>query len=111
MECNSINNSKIKLNIPLDEMVSIYLKSVNKNELDYEVLYDKSKGFITFAIIGETMIIPDLYGDGKYWLGVAEKIAKENNCTKLKGGTTRNPKAYERMFGTKIVGYILEKDL
>ena len=76
-----------------------------------EVIYEPDKGFVTYLHQGTRLLVPDVYGDGLYWLAKMETLAKSLHCTKLVGGTTRNVKAYNKMFGTKIVGYILEKEI
>lgn len=103
--------SKVKLNTSLENMIQDYINQTKKFGIEGEVVYLKDKGFVTYIIKGDSLMIPDLYGSGIFWLGIMEKFAKLNNCKKLVGGTSRNPKAYNKMFGTKTVGYILEKEL
>ena len=101
----------MNIDTPLSDMIIDYLAITGKQQLDYEIMYIEGKGFITYMITGTTMVIPDLYGDGKFWLDKALEIARSKGCTKLRGGTTRNPKAYNKMFGTKIIGYVLEREV
>lgn len=101
----------MNLNKPIEDLVSDYLNSVGKASIDCQILHIEGKGFISYAIQGDKLVIPDLYGDGKFWLEKALELAKTNGCTKLLGGTRRNPKAYNKMFGTKVVGYILEREV
>ena len=95
----------------LEECINEYLSKTGKLHIDGEIIYEEAKGFMTYQVLGELFIIPDVFGDGKYWLSIAIEMAKANNCTRLRGGTTRNVKAYNKFFGTKIVGYILEKEI
>ncbi len=95
----------------LETDIQSYLSKTGKMQLDGEVIYEPTKGFMTYLVLDKLFVIPDVYGDGKYWLSRAIEMAKSLGCTKLRGGTTRNVKAYNRFFGTKIVGYILENDL
>lgn len=99
------------LNVPLATMEADYFKTTKKSNLEGTVLYEADKGFMTFIHKEDAFIVPDVYGNGIYWLKKAEKMARNLGCNRLVGGTTRNVKAYNRMFGTKIVGYILEKEL
>lgn len=99
------------LNITLGEMKEAYLGLTGKVNIDCEIIYIEGKGFISYAIQGDRLLIPDLYGNGKFWLDYALTLAKEKGCTKLVGGTRRNPKAYAKMFGTKVVGYVLEREV
>lgn len=101
----------MKLNCSLDEMIKDYFLITSKVELNGEVIYEPDKGFVTYLHQGTKLLVPDVYGDGLYWLAKMETLAKSLHCTKLVGGTTRNVKAYNKMFGTKIVGYILEKEI
>jgi hypothetical protein len=94
-----------------EEMKDIYLRKVGKIQLDGDYIECNEHGFITFSFLGEVMVLPDLYGDGKYWLNRALEIGKENNCKKLRGGTTRNIKAYCKMFGLEVIGYIVEREI
>lgn len=98
-------------NISLENQIEDYLRQVNKHHLEGEHLEHDDRGFISYSFVGEVMIIPDLYGDGKYWLKRAIEIAKENGMKRLRGGTTRNIKAYCKMFGLKVVGYIVEREV
>lgn len=95
----------------LESQTLDYLQKVGKVKLDGEIIEHNEKGFISYSFIGDTMIIPDLYGDGKYWLERALEIARQNGCKKMRGGTTRNIKAYCKMFGLKVVGYIVEREV
>jgi hypothetical protein len=101
----------MRLNCTLEEMVEDYFKSTGKVALDGQVIYDKEKGFATYIHQGDRLLVPDVYGSGLYWLAQMESLAKSLHCTKLIGGTTRNVKAYNKLFGTKIIGYILEKEI
>lgn len=94
-----------------DEMRDDYLQQVGKIQLDGDYIDCNEHGFITFSFIGDVMVLPDLYGDGKYWLNRALEIAKENNCKRLRGGTSRNIKAYCKMFGLHVVGYVVEREV
>ena len=94
-----------------ESMKNAYLQKVGKIALDGDFIECNTHGFITFSFVGDVMILPDLYGDGKYWLKRALELAKENNCKKLRGGTSRNIKAYCKMFGLSVVGYIVEREV
>ena len=101
----------MKLNCELEEMLKDYFAKTGKVELSGIIIYKPDKGFVTYQQQGTRLLVPDVYGDGLYWLAKMEELARSLHCTKLIGGTTRNVKAYNKMFGTKIIGYILEKEL
>ena len=99
------------LNCSLEEMKKDYFAKTGKVELNGSVIYELNNGFVTYIHQGDRLLVPDVYGNGLYWLAKMEELAKSLHCTKLVGGTTRNVKAYNKMFGTKIIGYILEKEI
>lgn len=99
------------VNVSLESMVEDYLRTTRKEKIQGEILYEPENGFMTYIHQGVTLTIPDVYGNGLYWLAKAETLSKSLGCERLLGGTTRNVKAYNRMFGTKVIGYILEKEL
>ena len=101
----------MKLGCELSTMIEDYFKVTGKSTLDGEVIYEKENGFVTYQQQGDRLLVPDVYGNGLYWLAKLELLAKSLHCTKLVGGTTRNVKAYNKLFGTKIIGYILEKEI
>lgn len=101
----------MKLNCSLEDMCTDYFAKTGKVELSGTVIYEPENGFVTYQHQGTRLLVPDVYGDGLYWLAKMENLAKSLHCTKLIGGTTRNVKAYNKMFGTRVIGYILEKEL
>lgn len=101
----------MNLDIELENMVQDYFAKTGKVTLDGTIEYEKGKGFVTYIHQGDRLLVPDVYGNGLYWLAKMEDLAKSLHCTKLVGGTTRNVKAYNKLFGTKIIGYILEKEI
>lgn len=102
----------MKLNCSIEEMMEDYFSKTGKVELSgTDYIYEQDKGFVTYEQQGTRMLVPDVYGNGLYWLAKMEDLAKSLHCTKLIGGTTRNVKAYNKLFGTKVIGYILEKEL
>ena len=95
----------------LEEMIEAYLKSVGKHQLDGEFIAHNEHGFITFSFVGDAMVVPDGYGDGKYWLDRSLEIAKERGCRVIRGATRRNIKAYCKMFGMKVTAYVVEREV
>ena len=73
--------------------------------------FDEEKGFCFWEQDGETLMIGDTCGDGRYFFNLLNTKAKELGCTRLKFGTYRKPNAFTRKYGFKITGYILEKEV
>jgi hypothetical protein len=67
------------------------------------------KGFATWDVSDDSLIVLQVYGDGLYWLDFFKKIGKDLGL-KITFGTRRNPKAWQRKFNAKVIGYIMEID-
>lgn len=94
-------------------MVEDYLAQTGIKDLpDGMECEANSKGFMRYCISGDEMFIPDVYGDGRYWLRRAKEIAQENGVSKLSGvARTTKIEAYKRLFGGKVTGYIFEVEV
>ena len=68
---------------------------------------ENDHGFASYKIENNVLHVIQVYGDGKYWEKFFRKIAKENNVTRAMFYTRRNPKAFARRFGAKVVQYIM----
>lgn len=88
-----------------------YLNRSGDNEIINQNLIENEHGFMTWTADKESVIALNVYGDGKYWDNVLVNLAKELGLNKIIFGTQRNFKAYERKFGYKLKGYILEKEV
>jgi len=92
--------------------VADYLRRTGDEEIITEnYTDDPQKGFVTYQIKPEALVIGNLYGDGSYWLRLLAAIARANGKEKMMGVTRRlsRAKAFERRHGFKIVGYVLER--
>ena len=72
---------------------------------------DKDKGFVLYNIENGHIVVLAIYGDGKHWFNVMEEDARRLGIKKIRGSTKRNPAAWSRRHGVKVVGYIIEKDV
>jgi len=88
-----------------------YLKRSGDTKITERNLIENEHGFMTWAADEDTLIPINVYGDGKYWDNFLVILAKELGLKKIQFGTERNYKAYERRFGYKLKGYILEKEV
>jgi hypothetical protein len=89
-----------------------YLKKSGDTAISTDNLIKNAKGFMSWRVTKpETLVLINVYGDGKYWDSVAVELAKQLNLSKIVFGTKRNPKAFERKYGYSHVGYILEKEV
>ena len=74
-------------------------------------LEEEGKGFVTFSISPSALIINCMYGDGKYWVGRMEEVARKYGRRKIVAGSKRNPRAIERRLGFKVTGFLFEKEV
>lgn len=68
---------------------------------------ENSHGFASYKIEGDTLRVIQVYGDGKHWERFFRKLAKENNIKRAMFYTRRNPKAFERRYGAKVVQTVM----
>lgn len=66
------------LDIELENMIQDYFAITGKVELDGSIIYESDKGFVTYIHQGTNLVVPDVYGNGLYWL---VKIALECKLT------------------------------
>jgi len=68
-------------------------------------------GFITMSVEKDILFVHQCYGDGQYWDDFAVQYAKDKGLTKIRFFTFRSARAWERKFGYKQIGVIMQKDL
>ena len=88
-----------------------YLEKSGDDKIIPTNLVENEHGFASFWINNNELNIINVYGDGKYWDAFFTQIAEETGCNKMRMATRRNPKAFERKFGFKQVGVIMEKEV
>lgn len=66
---------------------------------------------MSWSVHGDKLVAHQVYGDGVYWDTYLNTLAQKLGLTKIMMATKRNPKAFERKFGFKLTGYILEKEV
>jgi len=94
------------------EDIKQYLKKSGDVHISTDNLIKNIKGFMSWRITKpDTLVLINVYGDGKYWDAVSIELAKQLGLKKIAFGTKRNPKAFERKYGYTHVGYILEKEV
>lgn len=103
----------------LYEWIKLYNKKTGEYPNGYpgsEFIFHEEHGFCVFIKDNDVLIVGEVCGDGRYWLKYLIQKAKQLSCTKLRAATKRNPTAYSRFFGAKMVGfsdgnYIFEKEV
>lgn len=93
------------------EQVHDYLKRSGDATLCTDNLIENEHGFLTWKIHEDKLVAVQVYGDGKYWDAFLNELAKLIGLNKIMMATKRNPKTFERKFGYKVTGHILEKEV
>ena len=79
---------------------------------DELVLFHPEHGFMTFFLDDEkTLYVHHMCGDGKYWVGILRAIMKARGLKTIRAYTRRNPQAWMRKYGGRIIGYEMECDI
>ena len=78
---------------------------------DETILFHPDNGFVTFFAHDNILELHHLCGNGKNWQKVLVQVMKDNNLTKLRGFTRRNPSALTRKYGGHVRGFYMEADI
>ena len=88
-----------------------YMERSGDEQFFMDNLVENEHGFCSYKIAHGNLICFSAYGDGEHWDNFLMSKAKESGCKKYMITTRRNPKVFERKYGFKIAGYILEKEV
>lgn len=95
-----------------EEDIKRYLEKSGDTHLDPENIIVNEHGFLSWTIDDNGALFGlNVYGDGNYWDKFLVELANKLGCKQIRFATKRNPKVWERKFGYKIAGYIMEKEL
>lgn len=71
---------------------------------------ENEHGFCIWRKQGEdTLVLVNVYGDGAYWNGWADRKAEELQCDNILFVTKRNPAGFVRKYKFEVTGYVLER--
>ncbi len=97
--------------MPSSLMIEDYCKKSGDNGLSEGTLEENEHGFCVWRKDGNTLILINVYGDGKYWNKWAEIKAKSLNMNKIFFATKRKPDGFIKNHGFDVVGYILQRSV
>lgn len=97
--------------MPTKEQVIDYLSRSGDDEVFTDNWTENEHGFISYKVDGDKFLWFNVYGDGKYWDEYVTTLAEGLGCKKIIAATRRNPAPYERKYGYKVTGYIIEKEV
>ena len=75
------------------------------------MLTHPTDGFCSYRIEGDKLLVVQMYGNGVMWHEILERKAKALGIKTLICTTTRSPKALERKYKYKLIGYVMEKEV
>ena len=57
-----------------------YLEKSGDEEIDTTNLIENEHGFMSWKVDGDKLVQMSVYGDGQYWVDVANELGKQFNC-------------------------------
>ena len=93
--------------IPQEWVAKYFEKSGDTKLAPTEYGHTCEQGFANWEINAEAIIIVQCFGDGKFWAEFFKDIGKQIGLP-VRFLTRRNPKAWARKHGFKLVGYVME---
>ena len=88
-----------------------YFEKSGDTEIITDNLIENEHGFASYFVNGDRLVICNVFGDGEFWDAFFLDKARELGLKRVTFGTRRNYKAFEKKFGYKLTGYILEKEV
>ena len=92
-----------------EEDIERYLKKSKDTFIAIDNLIENEHGFMSWTTWEDYLVVIQVYGDGNYWNTVLDNLAKELGYKKIMMATKRNYKGFEKKFGFKLTGYVLER--
>ena len=78
---------------------------------DEIVYFHPEHGLLSYLRHDDILEIHHMFGDGKYWAGVAKGLMKYYKLKTLRAFTRRNPEAWQRKYGGHVRGWYMECDI
>ena len=88
-----------------------YLSKSGDDGIYTDNLIENSHGFMSWKVSDQGLVLLNVYGDGKYWDEFSIELAKKLNLKKIITATRRSPRAYQKKYGYKLTGFVLEKEV
>lgn len=95
------------MEIPQEWIDKYYAKSGDIDLAPTKYGHVCEQGFANWNITPTAIVVVQCFGDGAFWLDFFKKMTSKTDH-KIQFATRRNPKAWARKYGYKVVGYIME---
>jgi hypothetical protein len=92
-----------------EQDIKRYLEKSKDKHIEAENLIENEHGFMSWTTWEDYLVAIQVYGDGDYWNQELNNLAKKLGYEKIMMATKRNYKGFERKFGFKLTGYVLER--
>lgn len=92
-----------------EEDIERYLQKSKDTFIATDNLIENEHGFMSWTTWEDYLVAIQVYGDGDYWNEYLNSLAKELGYKKIMIATKRNYKGFEKKFGFKLTGYVLER--
>lgn len=92
-----------------EEDIKRYLEKSKDDYVATDNLVENEHGFMSWTTWDDYLVAIQVYGDGNYWNKYLDVLAKELGYKKIMMATKRNYKGFEKKFGFKLTGYVLER--
>jgi hypothetical protein len=97
--------------MPTIDFPYYFKKSGDTEVLPYEKSFIYGTTFVTYNVVSDAIEIVQASGEGCLIENYLTAEARKYHKSKIRFVTRRNPKVFERKYGCKTVGYVLEKDV
>jgi|AACY02.8.fsa_nt_gi hypothetical protein len=94
--------------MPSPEEVRDYLDRSGDDRFLWEwPIHECAHGWFNYVVSDGTMLISQVYGNVRELMKEAQSLAAEGGWS-INVMTKRSPRAYKRIWGATVVGYVLE---
>jgi hypothetical protein len=92
---------------PYDRISDYCQRSGDAKIADTQYWRECDEGFAGWNVTDDAIVVIQCYGDGLFWLRFFKEMTKGTEY-KIRFMTRRNPKAFARRMGARVIGHIME---
>lgn len=94
-----------------DAEIRRYLDKSGDTEIQTGERYEEPGSFLVWRVVGDSLVILQMFGDGRKMVAKAQAFGRILGCKRLKFATRRNPSAIARRHGFHVTGYVMEREI
>jgi len=88
-----------------------YMRRTGDDRIVPDNYVENDHGFASYRVQEKSILIIQMYGDGRYWERFFRRKAKEHGLKYCIFYTRRNPKAFARKFGAEVVETLMQVEV